>query len=100
MAEEKKVVEEEHFFQEVINFVVPEFRDFIFNVKDFCKYYDDMGEICPFIEADADPKRKFKHIFNWDPQNCMWLCSHFKRQDLPALAKRVTRRPLKRRTPI
>lgn len=83
--------EEEPFFQEVITFTVPEFRDFIFDVKDFCNYYKGSGRICPFIKADADPNRKFKHIFNFDAQNCMWLCKWFQRQNLPALAKRVER---------
>lgn len=94
MTKKKKQIEikeEEHFFQEVITFTVPEFRDFIFNVKDFCMYYRDTKQICPFIKADADDNRKFKHIFNFDAQNCMWLCSWFQKQDLPALAKRVER---------
>lgn len=90
-AAEKLRAEESRFFQEVITFTIPEFRDFVFDVKDFCTYFKDEGKICPFIEADGDPKRKFKHLFNWDAQNCMWLCKYFIRQDLPSMAKRVVR---------
>lgn len=77
----------------VIQMIVPEFEDFTLELEDFCNYKADMGKVCPFITADRDPNRKFKRIFNWDPQNCMWLCSWFRRPDLPALAKRTERNP-------
>ena len=78
-------------FAEVITFTVPNFRDFIFPVEKFCGYFIEMGKTCPFIKVDHDEGRQFKFISNFDAQNCMWLCSHFRRQNLPKLAKRVER---------
>ena len=78
-------------FREMISMSVPNFYDFNYDIEDFCGYYADTGNICPFIVADADPNREFKHIPNWDPQNCLWLCRWFLKQDLPRDAKRAQR---------
>jgi len=87
-------------FMEVISFTVPNFRDFIYFVEDFCGYFNKTGKTCPFIKVDHEEGRQFKFISNFDAQNCMWLCGWFIRQDLPAQAKRVNKTPIKGMKPI
>ena len=82
-------------FAERITFTVPNFMDFIYEVERFCGYFKEMGKTCPCIKADQDTGRQFQFIANFDAQNCMWLCKHFIRQDLPGQARRVNKTPPK-----
>ena len=76
-------------FRELISMSVPNFYDFNFDVEDFCGYWREKKLVCPFIKADREPNRLFKHIANFDPQNCMWICKWFVKPNLPYYSKRA-----------
>lgn len=83
MSSNKKTKVSESKFDQVISMAVPNFKEFNYCVEDFCGYYKETGKTCPFIEADNDTERQHVHLFNWDPQNCLWVCKWFIRPDLP-----------------
>lgn len=83
--EPKRIHWSKSLFDEILSFAVPDFKEVNIAVEDFCRYYQETEQVCPFILADRKENRTHKSIYNWDIQNCMWVCKWFIKQDIPAL---------------